>query len=247
MDPAALDTQDLFVLPADAPAWIVDDAIRVKGRSSPFVFKREFTARGVIIASDRERHQVYALRWSGFEAGGASELGGLALDRAQSAAEFRAALARWKMPARRVTYSETGGDRLFQDAARVPIRKGDDWAGWKTLDDLPHGPAPAATDATSLQRVGGPDQKPGTSAPIVFSHVLATNDALRQRLNVGPMVSAKPLERYPVLPGQSESPSSAHFSDLARLWSTAQELPLAYTEDAIRANAEATLTLVPKK
>ena len=242
MQPAALDTQDVFVLPADAPAWIVDDAIRVKGRASPFVFKREFTARGVIIAADRERHQVYTLRWSGFEAGGASELGAPALDRAQSAAEFRAALTHWKMPARRVTYSETGADRRFQDAALVPIRKGDDWTGWKTLDDLPHGPA------TSSQEPAAGMREPATrDAPIVFAHVLGTSDVLRQRFNVGPITSGAPLDRYPVLPGQSESPSSPHFSDLARMWSAGQELPLAFSEDAIRANAESTLTLVPKK
>src|SRR5258708_1539067 len=43
VQPAPFDTQDVFVLPADAPAWIVDDAIRVKGRASPFVFRRELT------------------------------------------------------------------------------------------------------------------------------------------------------------------------------------------------------------
>ncbi len=236
VQPAPFDTQDVFVLPADAPAWIIDDAIRVKGRASPFVFRRELTARGVVIAADRERHQVYTLRWSGFEPGGASELGALALDRAQSAVEFRAALAYWKMPARRVTYSETGADRRFQDAALVPIRKGDDWAGWKTIDDLPHGSAPATS---SEQRA--------TAGAVVFAHVLATTEALRQRLNVGPLTSAKPVERYPVLPGQSESPSSPHFGDLARMWSAGQELPLAFSEDAIRASAESTLTLIPKK
>src|SRR6266536_3449626 len=103
MQPAALDTQDLSLEPASAPARVVKDAIRVRGRAALFDFVREFTAHGVIVASDRERQQVYTLRWSGFEPGGAAEMGALSIDRARSAAEFREALARWKMPARRVT------------------------------------------------------------------------------------------------------------------------------------------------
>jgi penicillin amidase len=46
-------------------------------------------------------------------------------------------------------------------------------------------------------------------------------------------------------PGQSESPDSPHYTDLAALWSTGQMVPLFFTEAAIAANAASTLTLVP--
>ena len=44
-------------------------------------------------------------------------------------------------------------------------------------------------------------------------------------------------------PGQSESPDSAHFADLARLWAAGEYFPLAFTEAAVNANAKSTLTL----
>jgi len=47
-------------------------------------------------------------------------------------------------------------------------------------------------------------------------------------------------------PGQNGSPASAHFKDLAKLWAAGEYFPLAFSEAAIRANAESTLTLVPK-
>ena len=52
--------------------------------------------------------------------------------------------ARWKMPARRVVYADADGNIGFQDAALVPIRRGEEWRGWRTLDDLPHAFNPPA-------------------------------------------------------------------------------------------------------
>jgi penicillin amidase len=46
-------------------------------------------------------------------------------------------------------------------------------------------------------------------------------------------------------PGQSGQPGSAHFSDLAKLWGDERYFPLPYSDSAVGANAEATLTLVP--
>ena len=47
-------------------------------------------------------------------------------------------------------------------------------------------------------------------------------------------------------PGQSGSPESPHFADLAALWSEGKTFPLAFTERAVQAHAEATLTLTPR-
>ena len=48
-------------------------------------------------------------------------------------------------------------------------------------------------------------------------------------------------------PGQSESPASPHFADLAKLWSEGQYFPLAFSEGAVTAAAESTLTLAPQR
>ena len=46
-------------------------------------------------------------------------------------------------------------------------------------------------------------------------------------------------------PGQSESPASPHFNDLAPLWAEGKYFPLAFSDEAIAANTESTLTLTP--
>jgi penicillin amidase len=47
-------------------------------------------------------------------------------------------------------------------------------------------------------------------------------------------------------PGQSGSPSSPHFRDLAAPWAAGEYFPLAYTDAAVQTNLETTLTLVPR-
>ena len=123
-EPFDADTQDVYVEklnPAnprqveDGGRWVDIDArkdwIAVRGRKTPVDFTTETTRHGVIVASDLERHLAFAIRWSGSEPGAAAELAAPALDRAASSAEFRSALARWKMPARRMTYVDADGGR----------------------------------------------------------------------------------------------------------------------------------------
>ena len=47
-------------------------------------------------------------------------------------------------------------------------------------------------------------------------------------------------------PGQSGSAESAHFSDFAKLWAAGEDVALAFSEQAVQASAETTLTLVPR-
>ena len=49
-----------------------------------------------------------------------------------------------------------------------------------------------------------------------------------------------------IAPGQSGAPDSPHFADLAPLWAKGEYVPLAFTDDAVDAAAESTLTLVPR-
>jgi penicillin G amidase len=145
-----VDTQDVFVErvnPANphqvesrgrfVDTLVVKDPIVIKGRAKPFEFEREYTQHGVLIASDREHHLAFTLRWSGMEAGAAGELAALALDRASSAAELQDALKTWRMPAVDVVYADADGHVGRQAAGLVPVRSS--WDGAL--------PAPAWTGA----------------------------------------------------------------------------------------------------
>jgi penicillin amidase len=46
-------------------------------------------------------------------------------------------------------------------------------------------------------------------------------------------------------PGQSGAPRSAHFSDLAKMWAAGEYFPLVFSDAAVQANMESTLTLEP--
>jgi len=235
----------------------ISDAIVVKGRSAPFPFDTDRSTHGVVIASDREHHRRYALRWSGFEPGAAAELGALAVNRARTWAEFRTAIARWKMPARRVVYADSDGNIGYQDAALVPIRRGGNWRGWIAVDDLPHVLNPRDR---SVVAEPPPDEPPSTDRTAVFAHVFGITEPARRRFNVGPMArpdaddatvfvrfDAANWDRSTAMnaPGQSESPASTHFSDAAKMWTAGERFPLAFSEAAVKADAESTLTLVP--
>jgi len=207
----------------------------------------------VVVASDRAHNLVFRVRWSGTEPGTAAELGALAIDRARSWTEFRDAAARWKMPARKILYSDVDHNTGFQVAALVPIRRASEWTGWRTLDDLPHafnGAAPAAA---------APGQQ---SEAAVFVHPLGITDAARRRFNIGPLTprarAAGPVnatfdaadwDRSSAInaPGQSGSPESAHFSDLATIWAAGDSFALVFSDRAVEANAESTLTLIPRR
>ncbi len=156
------DTQDVFierVNPANphqvedrgrfVDTVIVKDPIRIRGRAKPFDFEREYTRHGVVIASDRQRHLAFTVRWSGMEAGGAGELTALALDQARSSADVRAVLKTWRMPVVEVVYADADGNVGREVAGLVPARlSGDgalpapawteafDWRGWHALDAL---------------------------------------------------------------------------------------------------------------
>ncbi len=134
---------------------VVRDPILMKGQAKPFPFEREFTPNGVLVATDSERHLAFTVRWTGSEPGAAGELAALALDRAASTAEFRAALPQWKLPIVDVVFADIDGVGGRQAAGLIPDRRGWDgalpapgwsgayeWRGWRRADDLPHGMLP---------------------------------------------------------------------------------------------------------
>jgi penicillin amidase len=256
------DTQDVYVDHADSAqgvgGTIVKEPIAIKGRPKPFVFDVDINRHGVVVAADRERREVFRVKWSGTEPGAAAELASIAIDRALNWQAFRDAIAKWKMPARRVVYADADGNIGLQDAALVPIRRGEEWRGWQKADDLRHAfNPPGGIVAADAKRDGV--VSPGTS--VEFVHPLAVTSAARQRFNIGPLSRPSP-DDSPVraeldphdwdrsrainAPGQSEYVDGGHFRDLATLWSAGGWVPLAFSDNAVQRNARATLMLVPK-
>jgi penicillin amidase len=443
------DVQDLYVErvnPAnphqvdDRGTWVdttvVGGSMVVRGREKPVTFERESTRHGVIVASDLERHLVFAVRWAGFEPGTAAELASLAVDRARSDVELRAALGRWKLPAVNVVYATVDGHIGSRTAALAPVRRAwsgalpvpgwtgtYEWNGWRSPDDQravvdpPTGYVASANDSIARMRrleqvfksqptfgiddfkrlqhdtlawnaeqlvpllAGGRSDRPDVeearsrllqwnrrltvdseaatlyafwerhllrklaatriepaladefvqrarpvlvpsltrpSSPwfagrsgkgrddliiaalaaavdelhvrrqdrlpqwgdlhtALFQHPLAVTEAARTRFDVGPFprpgyadtvmstggnrVEQSAGASFAVIfdladwdrtmainaPGQSGSPASPHFADLAKMWATGEYFPLPFSESAVQASAEATLTLLPRR
>jgi penicillin G amidase len=442
MTALGVDTQDVFIErlnPAnsrqilDGSRWIdmtvEKDTIVVKRRDQPFEYERFYTPRGVVVAFDPDRHLAYTVRWSGVDPGGAAELAGLALNRAQSLTDVQTALDRWRMPPAEFVYIDREGHVGLQQAGAVPVRRGWDgalpapawsgdlaWSGWtgrgrfrRTADPASGFVASANRSRPRLQQITtalgasrahsvdslkrlqhdtyasnadrlipllqrAPSQRAdvedvrqrllrwdrqvsaysgdavtyvaweralgrqllslrvppaliaemaaNVSAVIVpaltsasrawfgaepergrdklladalaaavdevrraptravtFTHPLALTEQARRRFNVGPFAiggysetvrafalpagsgggpavgpsfqaifDASDWDRSVVMnaPGQSEWPQSAHHSDLARLWGSEEYVPLAFSDKAIQASVETTLTLSPK-
>ncbi len=236
-----LPTEGIVVERLDrTPVTATGDFMRVKGRPYGVTFVRETTPNGVVIATDRERNRAYAVRWVGFQPGGAAELGALALDRARSAAEFRAALKHWRLPASRFTFRDVDGGSGSVDV-----------------------PAPVAVDPAGAGRAHrGPAPRPAALPPdrsAIFAHVLGVG--AHQRFNVGPVprpaddrqlrivANQDAWDRWRAInaPGQSGSIGSRHYADAVAAWSTGSTAELWFTDDAVGAHAEGTLMLIPRR
>jgi penicillin amidase len=312
------DTQDVFVEKVNpstphqvedngrsVDTTLVKEAIVIRGNPKPFTFESEFTRHGVVVASDRALNLAFTVRWSGTEPGTAGELAALALDRAASWPEFEAAVARWKMPARRFAYADVDGRRGSVVGALIPVRRGwtgalpapgwrgvFEWTGWQDVDTAEARAKTTATSslarfarahpdrASALLRAlaaaaSSPDslkvqralvvdaiaESTGADPPadaVVFAHPLAITEAARRRFNIGPMTpgrrasgpfaiasNAADWDRSTVLsaPGQSGSPDGAHFDDFAKRWAAGEHVELAFTDAAVQAATESTLTL----
>jgi penicillin amidase len=198
------DTQDVFVEklnPAnlhqveDQGRWVettrITMPIVIRGNPKPFLFESEFTRRGAVVASDRARHLAFTVRWSGAEPGAAGDLAALGLDRATSWPAFAAAVARWKMPARRFTYADADGRRESLSAALVPVRRGwngalpapgwtgaFEWTGWQDADLATAPATPPAVSAVVRFARAHPDR-----ADLLF-RALADAASARDSLNV---------------------------------------------------------------
>ena len=116
----------------------------------------------------------------------------------------------------------------------------------------------------------------GRVQTVTFAHPLAVSDTARRRFNIGPFpvsgyeetvlsISAGGIgrsigpafraildvgewDRSLVMnaPGQSASPGSPHFGDAGEAWAAGDYFPLVFSDRAVEANAQSTLTLMPR-
>ena len=126
---------------------VVRETVPVKGSPAGETVELRFTVHGPVIHQDSRR--AFALRWVGAEPGGAGYLGALAAARAKNWTEFRAAMARYKVPSETMVYADRAGNIGLIVAGLTPLRRAHsgllpvpgtgewDWAGFLTQDDMP--------------------------------------------------------------------------------------------------------------
>jgi len=109
----------------------------------------KFTRHGPVVYEDRARRRAFAIRSVWFDAGTAPYFASIASMRARSFQEFRAAMARWGVPATNQVYADTSGTIAWLPAGFSPVRPnwdgllpvpGDgryEWRGYFPADELP--------------------------------------------------------------------------------------------------------------
>jgi penicillin amidase len=100
--------------------------IVVKGRGEQ-TFTLRFTVHGPVIHEDTVHNRAFALRWVGSEPGTAGYMAGLTLARTHNWKEFRAGMARYRVPSENLVYADTSGNIGWQVGGLTPIRDG--WSG----------------------------------------------------------------------------------------------------------------------
>lgn len=128
------------------------EEIRVRGSAS--IFQEVIVTRHGPVISPLIEDEVsvpLALRWTAHETSGGTFNAVYAMNRAQSCAEFHAALRDWNSPALNAVYADCDGNIAYTLAGKVPIRaQGDglvpapgwsgthEWTGYIPFEELPH-------------------------------------------------------------------------------------------------------------
>ena len=153
------DTQDLFIETRnpDKPSQFLYDGkwvdaqtrsvtLAVKGRSEPVTFEVIKTPNGLLVEDD----PPVSLRWSGHDTQGRGIDALLAMNTADSWAEFEAALNRHAAPSANITYADRYGRIAFRTIGLLPKRgtgnglmpldgsvSANGWLGYVVDDELP--------------------------------------------------------------------------------------------------------------
>lgn len=135
------DTQDVFVGAPVIREHVEEIAVRGGGRET--LTLRE-TEHGPVVSEDGR----LSVRMANLEPGDTAAAGLVALNRARTLAEARAAAARITSPPQNLVVATRGGDIAMYLTGRTPVRaeghdgalpwEGPGWGGFVPFDDLPH-------------------------------------------------------------------------------------------------------------
>ncbi len=186
------------------------------------------------------------------------------------------ALARLAVPSALVDDFAARARHLLVPALTRPSRAWFGRITGAARDELLLSALAEAVDAARDRQKDGPLNW-GRLHQALFSHPLAITETARARFNVGPFerpgyadtvmsTAGADVEQssgasfsavFDVgdwdrsaatnAPGQSGSPASPHFADLAKLWAAGEYFPLLFSDRAVQAAAEATLMIVPRR
>ena len=121
-----MDQQDIYLDSDDTTRMrFVAETVFVRDEA-PRVVTLAYTRHGPLLTTDPRRHRAIVVRMVGQEPGTASYLASLSLDRARNWEEFRAAMARWKMPGENMIYADVDGNIGWIAAGLMPKRS---WSG----------------------------------------------------------------------------------------------------------------------
>jgi penicillin amidase len=149
------DTQDVFLEPESAARVVRTEVIKLRGGEAVTLTVRE-TGNGPVISdldeTPRSDGRVLSLRMANLEPRDTSAMGLLALNRARSLAEARAAAALIASPPQNLMVAERAGGIAMYLTGRTPLRaEGHEgslpgstpWQGFVPFDALPHVENPA--------------------------------------------------------------------------------------------------------
>jgi penicillin G amidase len=121
-----MDQADVYLESDDTTRMrFVPETILVRGETARVV-RLAYTRHGPVLTMDPNRHRAIVVRMVGQEPGTAAYLASLSLDRAGNWEEFRAAMARWKMPDENMVYADVDGNIGWIAAGLMPKRS---WSG----------------------------------------------------------------------------------------------------------------------
>jgi penicillin amidase len=168
------DTQDVFIEDEAAVTASREEVIRVRGAPDHRLRIRETRNGPVISDLDPGQGRMLAVRMANLEPNDSAATGLLALNRAASLAEARAAAALIASPPQNLMLADRHGGIAMFLTGRVPIRaEGHDgalparaapWQGFVPFDALPHAGNPASGRLVNANNRIQPPPEPGTSA-----------------------------------------------------------------------------------
>ncbi|MES2127713.1 MAG: penicillin acylase family protein [Pseudomonadota bacterium] len=179
------------------PMQRVAEQIRVRGEAVPRTVAIDYTRHGPVLhAADGH---AFALRAAWLDVGMAPYFSAIDMMRAHTWDQFNGALNRWGAPGLNMVYADRAGNIAWHPVGLTPVRPnwdgltpvpGDgryEWAGYRTMDQLPTVLNPAAGFVVTANENGIAPSHPAAKLGIGYEW---SDNARARRLN--PLLAAQP-------------------------------------------------------